>query len=353
MKKLTNWIKNYQIAAFFIITFAITWGLGFSYDAVLKQGQFLLAPLMVVAMCGPALAGIIITAMTNTQPKQENRKAFWIAFFVAWFVSVLVFVTHNTFISHVPLSLPVIISAFVVVAPVAFVISMTYSRIPLVRSYLSSLIRLHGVWRWALLALAWVPVLVLLSALISRFMGRHISVAPVFPAAGPALISLISVRFLYQLFFYNAVGEEVGWRGFALPRLQARTSPLIASLVIAFFWVPWHYFLWKAQGVAWNTELMTNNVLIVLSSIVTGWFYNRSKGSILVAGIIHAAENTYTKLLLNMDWNMYLVVKVVITLAVIMVDRMWKKLPSDHPAVFQYPRLEKSFSDSAMKEGIS
>ena len=340
MNRLATWIKNHQIAAFFLITFAITWGLGFSFDAVLKQDQYLLAPLMVVAMCGPALAGIIISAATNTQPKQGTHKAFWIAFFLAWFVSALVFITHNTFISHVPLSPPVIVSVFVVVVPVAFVISMSYSRIPAVRNYLSSLIQLRGVWGWALLALVWVPILVLLSALISKLLGRHISVVPLFPAAGLSLIGLITVRFFYQLFFYNAVGEEVGWRGFALPRLQARTSPLIASLIIAFFWVPWHFFLWKAQGVIWNTELTTNNALIFLSSIITGWFYNRSKGNILVAGIIHAAQNTYIKLLLNWDSITYLVVMAVVALVLILVDRMWKKLPADHPAVYQAPLLD-------------
>ena len=82
---------------------------------------------------------------------------------------------------------------------------------------------------------------------------------------------------------------------------------------------------------------MVNNALIVLSSIITGWFYNRSKGNILVAGFIHAAENTYMKLLLNVDWIAYLVVKAVVALALILVDRMWEKLPPDHPAVYRSP----------------
>lgn len=187
MNKLTDWIKRHQVAAFFIITFAITWGLGFSYDAVIKQGQYLLAPLMIVAMCGPALAGIVISAVTNTQPKHGTRKAFWIAFFVAWVVSALVYLAHNTFVAHAPLSPVLIVSAFVVVVPVAFVISMSYSRIPAVRSHLSSLIRLRGVWGWALLALVWVPALALLSDLISSLLGRQHTVAPQFPATGPAL----------------------------------------------------------------------------------------------------------------------------------------------------------------------
>ena len=79
MIKLTDWIKRHQVVAFFIITYAISWGLGFSWGAIFKRNQFLLSPLAFVATCGPGLAGIIITAVTNTQPRQGPRKAFWIA----------------------------------------------------------------------------------------------------------------------------------------------------------------------------------------------------------------------------------------------------------------------------------
>lgn len=86
---LTGWIKGHQLAAFFIIAFAITWGLGFSYFAV-YQGAYLFLPLGFVATCGPALAGIIISAACNTRPRQRSIKAPWIAFLVAWVVSTLV-----------------------------------------------------------------------------------------------------------------------------------------------------------------------------------------------------------------------------------------------------------------------
>jgi hypothetical protein len=59
MEKLVSWVKNHQLVAFFVLTFLITWGLGFSYRAVMKRGQILPAPLVFIATCGPALAGII------------------------------------------------------------------------------------------------------------------------------------------------------------------------------------------------------------------------------------------------------------------------------------------------------
>jgi membrane protease YdiL (CAAX protease family) len=209
-----------------------------------------------VAFCGPALAGIIISALTNTQPKHGTRRAFWIVFFAAWFVSALVCLAHSALIIDVPI-FPVSIGLFTVaVVPVALVISAAYSRIPAVRNCPSSLIRLHGVWGWSLLA----------------------------------LIGLVAVKFLYQLFFFNATGEEAGWRGFVLPRLQAPTSPLIAALILALFWVLWHFFAWQAEGKPVMTlhfwvEMYAGHILF---SLLIVWIYYRAKGSILVAGITHA-----------------------------------------------------------------
>ena len=204
------------------------------------------------------------------------------------------------------------------------------------KGYLASLFRLRGVWGWSLLALLFYPALILLSIPVSNLLGRQPITNCQLPATGLSLIGLIAVKFFYQFFFYNATGEEVGWRGFAMPGLQRRTSPLIASLILAYFWVPWHFFLWQSQGAPVDTWSfwINNGFMIILSSIITGWLYNRSKGSIMVAGIIHAAENTNARLLLILDWNMYLVLKAVVALVIILADRMWKKLPSDHPAVY-------------------
>jgi membrane protease YdiL (CAAX protease family) len=339
MNKLTDWIKRYQIIAFFIITFAITWGLGFSYGAVMKQGQFLLAPLMFVATCGPALAGIIISAVSNIQPRQGTRKTFWGAFFVAWGVSTFVLLANSVFITNTPLSPVLVVVGVVVVVPVAFVISMAYSRIPAVRSYLSSLIRLRGVWGWALLALVWTPALILISILISSQFGRQPFTAHQFQETGLMLIGLVTVKFLYQFFFFNATGEEVGWRGFAFPRMQSLASPLVACLVMNIFWPLWHLFLWMAEGrPIFSAGFWAQTYLELLpGTVILGWFYNRSKGSILVAGIAHAAANTAYAFFPNLNWTVFNWTVAVAALALILVDRMWKKLPSDQLTVYREP----------------
>ncbi len=339
MYKLSDWIKRHQVVAFYVITFAITWGLGFSYGAVLNRGQFLLAPLVFLATCGPALAGIILTAATNVGPRQKNREAFWIAFLVAWVLSALVFLAHNTFYNRAPFSPIMVGFALVSVLPVAFVISMSYSRIPAVRSYLTSLVRFRRVWGWSALALVLTPALILLSVPISSSLGRQPMTALQFPATGLALIGLVTLKFLYQLFFFNATGEEAGWRGFALPRLQTRISPLIAALILAIFWVPWHFFLWQAEGrpVLGGQFWIEQYLIHILFSLIIVWFYNRAKGSILVAGITHAAANTALTLVPQVDFQILLAIMAILALVFVVIDRMWAKLPPNHPAVYRSP----------------
>jgi len=335
MQKLTDWFQHHQVVAYFIITFTISWGLGFSWSAVMEHEQFLLLPLAFVTACSPGLAGIIISAVSNIQPKQGPRKAFWIAFFVAWFVSVLVCLANLKFIEQYPLS-PVVIGLFTIsVIPVAFVIASAYSRNPAVRSYLSSLLRLRGVWGWSLLALVMFPALLLISVPVSSYLSDQPIPSTQFPEISLTLMGLVVVKFLYQFFFFNATGEETGWRGFALPRLQTRTSPLIAALVIAFFWVPFHLFAWQAEGKPISTlpywvEMYIGHILL---SVLIVWICNRAKGSILVAGIAHAALNTVQAF--APFGNMLFLLLSVVALGVILVDRMWKKLPPDHPAVYR------------------
>lgn len=345
MKKLIQWIKSHQIIAFFIITFAITWGLGFSYSAVLNKGMVFLFPVMAVATCGPGLAGIIVTAITDTQPKQGTKRASWTAFLIALVVSALVCLASIITSNIAPFSIPLLVLTLVAAIPVAFVISMAFSRIPAVKSYLFSLVRLRGMWGWIILALVLFPALFLLSTIISALLGRQpVGVNQVLQTGptGWIVISLIALKFFYQLFFFNAVGEETGWRGFALPRMQAHLSPLIASLIISLLWINWHLFLWKAEGnpfSSWEYWII-QYALHITTALIIGWIYNRSKGSILVTGITHAAANTGNAVFSNMDPLIFILVLAVAALVLIVADRMWKKLPSDHPAVYQESVLD-------------
>lgn len=104
------------------------------------------------------------------------------------------------------------------------------------------------------------------------------------------------------------VGEEFGWRGFALPKLQNKFGPLAASLVIGAIWGIWHLPTFFApQGVIGAIVTTVGLVFIVpytlgtiANSIFMTWLYNKSKGSALIAGIVwHAAINFWAPILLS------------------------------------------------------
>jgi len=104
------------------------------------------------------------------------------------------------------------------------------------------------------------------------------------------------------------VGEEFGWRGYALPKLQAKFGPLIASLLIGTVWGVWHLpDFFAPQGVvgAIYADVGVSFILLytlgtIAISIFMTWVYNRSKASALLAGIIwHSAINFWAPVLLS------------------------------------------------------
>src|SRR5215204_3416462 len=81
--------------------------------------------------------------------------------------------------------------------------------------------------------------------------------------------------------------EEPGWRGFALPRLQAGRSALVASLILGAVWALWHLpLLAKGQMGGWDI------VIIMAWTLVLTWVYNGTGGSVLIVMLFHAMFTT-------------------------------------------------------------
>jgi uncharacterized protein len=100
------------------------------------------------------------------------------------------------------------------------------------------------------------------------------------------------VLFVYVFFLGGPLGEEPGWRGFALPRLQRRYGPLVGSLILGPIWAFWHLPLFWAP--AWNLPpTILNIVMFVIAAtaftIVMTWVFNNTKGSLLIAVLVHTS----------------------------------------------------------------
>ena len=118
---------------------------------------------------------------------------------------------------------------------------------------------------------------------------------------GPALslgMPILGAAFFlaFSIFPGSALGEEIGWRGYVLPRLQTRMSALSASLLLAPIWALWHPPLWMAgwlQGQPFRTP--THYAAFVVSafalSVLLTWVYNNTGGSLLMVVLLHATIN--------------------------------------------------------------
>jgi len=96
-------------------------------------------------------------------------------------------------------------------------------------------------------------------------------------------------RFLF-IFLFIGLGEEPGWRGFALPELQRKHSPLIASLILAPVWAIWHLPL---VGNEFSLPIVAAFLLSLFgATFVLTWIFNRTNGSVLLPMLFHATVNS-------------------------------------------------------------
>ena len=167
------------------------------------------------------------------------------------------------------------------------------------RSGLGALFRRLGRVRlaptWYAVVLLLVPALLVVTIGVSTLLGGA-TIDYTY-----AWSNLIVVLVLSLLF--TGLGEELGWRGFALPRLQARQKALPASLFLGVLWGLWHLPLLMADGVVPLTSLgLVNFLLYDLSitalAVLFTWVSNNTNGSLLLMVLFHAVANATTGLFL-------------------------------------------------------
>ena len=185
--------------------------------------------------------------------------------------------------THLPALLGPAVAAVVVTA-------WTMGR-PGVRDLLARMARWRVPLRWWLAAVS--PIV---------FLGLGLAALA---AAGKALpspgafgqfsgVPAIGLAGVLVLIFAGALGEETGWRGYALPQLQRRFSPLASSLILAALWFGWH--LPQFWVIATYRDFAPAGYVgmfcgLACGAVVLTWLYNRSGGSILLVAVWHGLYN--------------------------------------------------------------
>lgn len=146
-------------------------------------------------------------------------------------------------------------------------------------------------WKWYLVALALYPTLFLsavaLNSVLTQTPIDFTTVVAYRIFGAGAYLPLFVVP--YFLFDALANGEEMGWRGYVLPRLQVKYSALAASLIVGVIWGFWH--LPKFLG-NWNTTLFALFMIKTMAdAVLYTWLYNSTRGSLLLVTFFHASGN--------------------------------------------------------------
>jgi hypothetical protein len=142
----------------------------------------------------------------------------------------------------------------------------------------------------------WYPVALFgPAALMLVAIGLHVALGgavPDFP--GPSRWPLVALNLVLVLLVGGPLGEELGWRGFALPRLQARHGALRASVVLGVAWALWHLPLFAVPGAPQGqVPFLLFAAQAVALSVFFAWAYNGTKGSLPVVLLLHASVNTW------------------------------------------------------------
>jgi uncharacterized protein len=146
-------------------------------------------------------------------------------------------------------------------------------------------------FRWYLFVLLGIPAIVVLSTVAVPG-----ALASFKASAVPSTLFLYVVATPVFLFVGGPVFEEIGWRGFALPRLQGLYGPLVGSLILGVLWALWHLPLFLIPS--WDTphgsplDVVLFVIWAVSITIIFTWVFNNTRGSVLMVILAHGSINS-------------------------------------------------------------
>ncbi len=153
-----------------------------------------------------------------------------------------------------------------------------------VRALLGGVFKWRVPARWYVFALAYIPAIKLTAALIHRLVTGE------WPRFGDDpwyfILGAIAVSTPFQ------AGEEIGWRGYALPRLAARFGLARASVLLGLIWAFWHlpqFFIPEAD--TYGQSFFVFVLQVTALSVAMAWLYARTNGGLLLVMLLHAAVN--------------------------------------------------------------
>jgi membrane protease YdiL (CAAX protease family) len=164
-----------------------------------------------------------------------------------------------------------------------------------VRRYLGRLFKWRVGLEWYLIVLFGSAIVAYAAIGIGLAFGGSVPALSLPPGVrhGAWLIAL-PIIFVVNIFVGGPLAEDLGWRGYILPKLHERMSTLAASLIVGVIWVVWHapfFFFAEGRVVVGNVPFVWFALITTAWSILFAWVYVNTE-SILMPVLFHAAINT-------------------------------------------------------------
>ena len=225
----------------------------------------------------------MITAVGNWI-KKHPLISFFVLTYLITYVVLFSFINLNPSAPLQPWSLVWFLAIFSPTFSALMVTSVTGGK-PALKRLLSGFARWKVGFRWYFAA-AFLVLGPLAIALVYIALGNPVTgLKPgetFFTLAGTLLFTLFS----------GPIAEELGWRGFALPRLQAKHNALLSSLVLGVIWTCWHIPLFFVTGATqMSIPFPIYLVLVVTVTIYLTWLFNNTRGSLIITVLAHFAYN--------------------------------------------------------------
>lgn len=195
-------------------------------------------------------------------------------------------------------------------------------------------------WKWYGFAFLLYPSICLAAMLLGKWiLGASIDFSKIFALQifdNSEQLWLFVVPFFLVDLITN--GEEIGWRGFVLPRLQVRLSPFASSILLGMIWGFWHL---PKHLASWDTQAYSLFIVrIVGDAVLYTWLFNHSRGSLLLTSIFHAMQNTAGTFLPIAGTTGILIIG--LTWGMVMVTLFVERRRRAKPVLLPYKRPEGS-----------
>ena len=224
----------------------------------------------------------------------KQRPLLWffiLTYSITWGLAALYFLLPDLFIrifGEVSMHNPVFILAVWGPNIAAVIVARSSEGKGAVVRLLKSIIPIRTGIQWYLIALILIPIFGTLISLLSKAEFPTFSTSEIFSMIGTLIIT-------------GPLGEELGWRGFALPRLLNRYSATLASLILGVIWGLWHLPTFFTPGLPQAGLQIPLFILTALSiSIIVTWIFIHTKGSVFLCFLLHFSFN-FTATFIGLD----------------------------------------------------